>query len=131
MRNLNNILKLIKEEDPYFSSYKSFEERSIFHDFPFYLHNEKEWDQFVISLDLLKNRIYFYLRSHLEIKKINDLIPILNVTEWENNLFVYHISKLTDKEVAKLYILLVKMIEKTLNNHNLIDTEQVDEVTKI
>lgn len=123
MRNAKKILELIKKEDQRFSSYQLFRDRAIFHDIPFLNHEILELDTFVISVDLAKDRIYFYLRSHLEIKKINEIVPVLNLTEWENNLFVYHISQLTDLDIAKLYILLVKLITNNLSLQNKIEQQ--------
>ncbi|HHF6242109.1 TPA: hypothetical protein ACPP5G_001752, partial [Haemophilus influenzae] len=118
MRNIKTLLELIKNEDKNFSFYKSFSNKSIYYDFPFFHHKENKWDSFTVSIDLVKQRFYFYLRSHLEIKKITGIVPVLDLHEWENNLFVYHIAKLTDLDVVRLYILLTKMIEKNLSIYN-------------
>nr|CAA85753.1 unnamed protein product [Haemophilus influenzae] len=104
MRNIKTLLELIKNEDKNFSFYKSFYNKSIYYDFPFFHHKENKWDNFTVSIDLVKQRFYFYLRSHLKSKSYR-LFSYMN-----GKYYCYHIAKLTDLDVSG-YIFTYKMIE--------------------
>ncbi len=109
--NMQSIVQsLIGIYQPAYSTYRIYKEQSIYYEFYFAVNKI-----FVVSLNLIDNRIYVYFRDKQPINNLSEIIPSISFIS-KNGAYFYDLKDLSDVEKYILMAKTIRFVELYINN---------------
>lgn len=95
---------------PKYGTYQLYKKQSIYYEFSFATNKI-----FVVSLNLIDNRIYVYFRNKQPINNLSEIIPGISFI-FKNGVYFYNLENLSDVEKSIFMAKTIRFVELYINN---------------